>query len=73
MTWVVLESALSGEQKNVVKEFFLDGIQFIVSYIYTLVTTIFDVITEPAVLGAIVVISLIFIGYGWVKKRKIGG
>jgi hypothetical protein len=38
-----------------------------------LVTTIFDVITEPAVLGAIVVISLIFIGYGWVKKRKIGG
>jgi hypothetical protein len=73
MSWVVLENVMTSGQLEGVKVIFWKVIQFVVSWIYSLVTTIVDVLTDPAVVGALVVVALIFIAYRWIKRKQIGG
>ena len=62
---------LTSEQKTEITDVLIDIFEGIIDLFYTIIITLVDFFTRADVLGALAVLVLIIIGYGWLKNKKI--
>jgi len=67
-----MENVLTGANLDKVKDLFTDVVTWVAKIIYSMVATMVDLITTPAILSILVSIAIIYALYRWFRSKTPG-
>lgn len=73
MTWTMNPvSVVTAEQTTAVYDILTKVFQGVLDFLYTMITILVNFFTQPAVLGALAVVAIIYAAYRKLRAKKLG-
>ncbi len=65
-------SVVTAEQTTAVNDILTKVFQWVLDFLYTIITILVNFFTQPAVLGALAVVAIIFAAYRKLRSKRLG-